>query len=164
MGRDWRTSLAVGSTIQHASSATRAACLRIGVGSAGTILEDDASSANALTERTVQMADIDHKPRTSGRCSSTGSFIAIRASKTCRICDEGRTSLIRCLASSSQALTSVLGASSPCPKSAVTAVSGRGSGCGSGRESTDRARASRVNPCDLTSGTASFRRAGLLDD
>lgn len=49
--------------------------------------------------------------------------------------------------SSSHALISVLRAVSPDPKSAETALSERGSVCGTGRWRTELASAARVKPC-----------------
>jgi len=102
--------------------------------------------------------------RTSGRCSSTGSFVRMRACNTSRMhsADVPASRLIRPRASSNHARTSVRRASSPRPKSAVTAASGSGSAWGCGRSSTARASAARVNPCVLTSGTASCNKRAVV--
>lgn len=76
--------------------------------------------------------------------------------------DDGEGSVdMRRVASSSQAVTRTLRASSSWPKRAVTAVSERGAAGGSGRARTERARVSLVNPCTLASGIASWSSLDL---
>ena len=100
--------------------------------------------------------------RTSGRCWSTDSLLLSRAFKISLRVVAGEDSVfIWCLASSSHALTRVLRALSPWPNSAVTLASGRGRLGGVGNDSTDKDKASRVNPCVSMSGRASFRSLAL---
>jgi hypothetical protein len=108
----------------------------------------------------------------------TGSLYSSLARSTSRIVLAGacaRSPPIVCFAdpeaiclnpSSNHASISVRRAASPFPKSAVMAESERGSisGCAvevEGRETTEHARASRVNPCVLIRGRASLRRCEL---
>jgi hypothetical protein len=97
---------------------------------------------------------------TSGRCCNTGSLRSNLKRRMEFIVGDD-TAFICCTPSSSQALIKVLRASSPLPNSASTAVSGSGSVWGVGRARTERASASRVKPCVLTRGTASFSRCAL---
>lgn len=97
---------------------------------------------------------------TSGRCSNTGVLYSRRVSSALFTSSTG-TERMWVRPSSSHALISVRRAVSPSPNNVVTVDSGRGAAWGSGRSSTERARAVRVKPCSFTRGTASFKSCAL---
>lgn len=153
--------------IWQASSATLNACSAAGRGSNGGMpCDGEASKAKALSKYEYQWGYAEAQ-FTSGRCCSIGSLYSNLARRTSfNVEPVGRDCIWR-IPSSSHARMRVFRARSPEPNKALTAVSESGWECasGGGKSSTERARASRVKPCVLMSGTErrrSLELEGLL--
>jgi hypothetical protein len=108
----------------------------------------------------IYVAHNQRNQHTSIRCSRTGRLYS-RRTRSAPFTLSTTAERIWTRPSSSHAPIRVLRAVSPSPNSVVTAESESGSERGSGRASTERAKAVRVKPCCLTRGTASFNSCAL---